>query len=222
MLRKNRHWLNSTDVFRILKTTGQKLDQVFKSIQKSNDPMELEKDFADFDRIRYYSFSGLEKLSIELRLILKSQRRKEYCDRVYIVAPPILQDLTRFSLPDSSEIGKAMNYAKNNRDSQKCQVEGVTREDDEQVELVAHHLYDQNNYRFVAAELDNIITISKKISNEFHQWNGGTQQSCTIDDFLNFLELFYPEKHKIIAILYNRRDSLRLKVLRYQRLLPKA
>lgn len=117
------------------------------------------------------------------------------------MAPPLLKDLAILPYPKETDVKKAMNYVKNNRDSQKCQVEGVTREDGEEVELVAHHLYDQNNYRFVADELDNIITISKKISNEFHQWNGGTRQSCTIDDFINFLELFYSEKHKTIAIL---------------------
>ncbi len=172
MSRRSRHWLSSIDVFKVLRTTSQKLDQAFKSIQKSNDPMELEQDFADFEQARYYSFSGLEKLSIELRLILKSNKRKEYCGRVRIVAPPLLKDLAILPYPKETDVKKAMNYVKNNRDSQKCQVEGVTREDGEEVELVAHHLYDQNNYRFVADELDNIITILSQKRSAMNFING--------------------------------------------------
>jgi hypothetical protein len=88
--------------------------------------------------------------------------------------------------------------------------------------LVKHHLFDQKNYRLIAADPDNIITISKAVSDEFHQWNGGYDKTCTIDDFIKYVEFFYSDKHRLILHLYNRKKVLDYKLKILQSRLPES
>ena len=70
--------------------------------------------------------------------------------------------------------------------------------------------------------MHNIITITKQISNDFHLWNGGFQKSCTIDDLIQYVEWRYPQKHKQILMLENRRRVLLVKLSQFQRALPEG
>jgi hypothetical protein len=218
---RQRHWLGFEDVFRIFKTTRNKLEQAFENIQRSDNPMQIQEDFEDIDNIYYFSFSGLEKLSIELTASLYSQERRDYCQRVPLVAPPIVEYLALAPSPNKKDIDRAMRYAEN-RDRGKCQVTGIDWNKYDNIEIVRHHLFDQNAYRPLASDPDNIITISKNISDEFHQWNGGNDKTCTIDDFISFIELFYTQKHEIILRLLNLRIVLQVKLSRLQRALPES
>lgn len=221
ILRRQRHWLSSEDVFRIFKTTSSRITEAFGSIQRSDNPMRIEEDFEYLVDICYFSFSGLEKLSIELAAKLYSKERREYCQRVPFVAPPVIEYLALTPSPSEEDIRKAMNYAKK-RDKEKCQITGVIRDKYNLIKLVRHHLFDQNTYGFLAAEPDNIITISEQVSDEFHQWNGGYNKTCTIDDFIEYIELFYSGKHEVVLMLHNLKRVLQIKLSQVQRSLPES
>ena len=220
--RNKRHWLSREDVVKIFMTTSSRLIRAFGDIQRSDFPMRINIDFEDYDGLRFFSLSGLEKLSIELSLKLRSEERRAYCKRVSEVAPPVLKFLAIAPSPEPKEIEQAMNYAKN-RDKKTCQVTGVVRDKyNQRIELVGHHLYDQKTYHFLSADPDNILTIDKKLHEDFHQWNGGTQETCTIDDFIDYVEWRYPEKHELILTLHNKQRVLRLKLAQFQRTLPES
>jgi hypothetical protein len=221
ILSKQRHWLSYKDTYKIFKTTKSRLDEAFKNIQTSDTPMSIDEEFQCIEDILYFSFSGLEKLSIELAARLYSKQRRDYCQRVPIVTPPVLEYLTLAPSPSTQDIDRAMRYAKA-RDKEKCQITGDVRDKYTEIKLVKHHLFDKNNYRPLAADPDNIITISEQISDEFHQWNGGYDKSCTIDDFIEYIELFYPDKYEVVLMLLNRRSVLEVKLSQFQRHLPQG
>ncbi|MDT9176135.1 MAG: hypothetical protein P5702_00555 [Limnospira sp. PMC 1291.21] len=203
-------------------TTSSRLIRAFGDIQRSDFPMRINIDFEDYDGLRFFSLSGLEKLSIELSLKLRSEERRDYCKRVREVAPPVLKFLAIAPSPEPKQIEQAMNFAKN-RDKKTCQVTGVVRDKyNQRIELVGHHLYDKKTYHFLSAVPDNILTIDKKLHEDFHQWNGGTQETCTIDDFIDYVEWRYPEKHELILTLHNKQIDLRLKLAKFQRTLPES
>jgi len=213
------HWLSQEDVIQIFKTSGNRLKQAFRSIQQSDTPMVAGQDFEDRDPTVYFSLSGLEKLSLELSLTLRSEERREYCQRVREVAPPALEFLALApSPPSQKEIELAMDLAKR-RDNQSCIIMGKP-ERYNNFNLIGHHLFNQKNYPFFSADTDNIITISHRIHEDFHRWNGGNDKSCTVDDFIDFIESHYPSKHQAILKLLRRRKILELKLSELQGTLP--
>ncbi|MFM6040704.1 MAG: hypothetical protein ACKPEO_08635 [Sphaerospermopsis kisseleviana] len=221
VVKRQRHWLNIEDVVNIFKSNKSRIREAFNSIQISDDTMIINADFENIDQV-YFSLSGLEKLSIELSLNLRSKERREYCMRVREVAPPVVEFLALTPTPSEENIDKAMRYVKT-RDGC-CQITNIARNKYEHklVELVGHHLYDRNNYKFLADDIDNIMTITEQIHDDFHQWNGGYQESCTIDDFIQYVEWRYPQKHKEILMLENRRRVLLVKLTQFQRALPEG
>jgi hypothetical protein len=221
VLKGQRHWLNFEDVIGIFRTTQTKLEQVFENIQRTDNPMKVGEDFEDIEQALFFSFSGLEKFSIELAASLHSKIRREYCKRVPLVAPPVLEYLALAPSPSEKDVEKAMRYAAG-RDKGKCQVTGVERDKYNQIKLVRHHLFDKNTYPPLADDPDNIILISEGISDEFHQWNGGNDKTCTIDDFIEFVELFYSQKHEIVLRLLRLRKILRCKLSLLPRALPES
>lgn len=216
--RNQRHWLNQADVVRIFMTTSSRLNQAFRDIQRSDSPMRMNIDFENYEGMRFFSLSGLEKISKELSLKLRSEERRAYCNRVSEVAPPVVKFLAIApSPPDPKQIDQAMNYAKN-RDKKTCQVTGASRDKyNPRIEVVGHHLYDKNLYHSLSDDPENILTIDKRLHEDFHQWNGGTQKTCTIDDFIDYVKWRYPEKHELILTLYNKQRGLMLKLPQIQR-----
>ena len=221
LLKNQRHWLSYQEVVKIFRTNVNRLASARDSIRKSDNPMIFDEDATKIEGVTHFSLSGLEKLSIELSLTLKSQERREYCERVREVAPPVLKSLALAPSPSESQIESAKRFVKN-QNNQCCQITGSARNkyDNPTLKLVAHHLYDQNNYRFFANDPDNIIAIREEISDDFHLWNGGFKKSCTIDDFIEYIEWKYPKKHDKILMLYNRREVLYQKLKMLQRTLP--
>ncbi|WP_242541420.1 hypothetical protein [Phormidium pseudopriestleyi] len=170
----------------------------------------------------FFSLSGLEKLSIELSLNLRSEQRRAYCRRVSEVAPPVLEFLAIAPSPTQEQISQAVNFVKS-KNKKTCQVTGASRDKyNKLIEVVGHHLYDKNAYHFLSADPDNILTIDKRLHEDFHQWNGGTQKTCTIDDFIDYVEWLYPDKHELILTLHNKRIVLMIKSPQLQRTLPES
>lgn len=113
VLRNKRHWLSREDVVHIFRTSSLRLDRAFKDIQRSDAPMKINVDFENYGEQRFFSLSGLEKLSMELSLKLCSKERRYYCSRVKEVAPPVVEQLSLFPSPTEDEIKKAVNFVKN-------------------------------------------------------------------------------------------------------------
>ena len=221
VLRRQRYWLSREDVRRIFFTSTLRFHKAFQDIQRSDSPMRVNQDYEDLENSTFFSLSGLEKLSIELSLSLRSRQRREYCARVGEVAPPVLEFLSLVPSPSQEEIDRAMNFAKN-RD-QSCQITGNVRsKSNRRIELVGHHLYDRNTYRFLSADPDNILTIDKLVHEDFHQWHGGYNQTCTVHDFIEYVEWRYPQKHEVILTLHNKQRILMIKLSQIQRSLPKG
>lgn len=212
------YWLSQEDVLNIFKINSQQLNVAFRNIQTSENPMKDRQDFEDRETVRYFSLSGLAKFSRELSLILRRAEEREYSQRVRKVAPPVLEFLALVPSPSQKAIEKAMRYAKD-RDGC-CQITGVEPSKYNNTKLVGHHLFDKNTYRFLSHDPDNIIAISEPIHDDFHRCNGGTDKSCTVDDFIKYVEWKYPQKHQAILMLYNRREILWLKLSQLQRALP--
>lgn len=221
LVKNQRHWLSYRDVVKIFRTNKDRLASARESIRRSDNPMIFGEDFDLIEKDVHFSLSGLEKLSIELSLSLRSPERREYCERVREVAPPVLEYLALAPSPSDSQIESAKRFVKN-QNKNCCQITGDKRDKYENptLKLVAHHLYDQNNYRFLASDPDNIIAIREEISDEFHLWNGGFSKTCTIDDFIKYIEWKYPDKHDKLLMLYNRREVLYQKLKVLQRTLP--
>lgn len=218
-LKNQRHWLSLQDVVKIFQTNVKRIDLAMDSIKRSANPIILDEDITKIEQVTYFSLPGLEKLSIELSLTLRSQERRLYCERVGEVARPVLKYLALAPSPSDSQIESAVRYVKN-KNRKCCQITGATRDKYHKLKMVGHHLYDKNNYKFLADEPDNIIVICENISDDFHLWNGGFGKSCTIDDFIEYIEWKYPEKHDKILMLYNRRVILEVKFRNLQRTLP--
>ncbi len=213
---KQRHWLNFDDVSKIFQTTKFRLQKAFEDIEE----MKLEEDFIEYQEQLYFSLSGLYKISLELSLSLRSQERREYCDRVREIAPPVVKFLAITPSPSGKEINSAISYLKNKYHY--CQITGKIPNRDNKIDLAGHHLYDKNVYNFLADDHDNIIIIDQEIHKDFHQWNGGNLQSCRIDDFIEYIELKYPSKHELLLMLHYRRSILLLKLSKFQRFLPEG
>lgn len=219
--RNERHWLSDKDIASIFDADNAQLFQAFRNIQRSDFPMRINEDFENYGTTRFFSLSGLEKLSIEFSLTEQSEERREYCERVREVAPPVLKFLSLLPSPSQEKIDQAMRSAKR-RDDNTCQITGLSRDkyENRSVEIVVHHLYDKNTYRFLADEPYNLLSIAKQESEDFHQWNGGNDKTCTINEFIEYVERHYPEKHDVLLMLLNRRSVLMLRLAQLQRALP--
>ena len=65
------------------------------------------------------------------------------------------------------------------------------------VNIVVHHIYSQNHYPHLAASLDNLISLTQEVHNEFHLWNGGFQKPCTADHLIKFVMELYPDNYEV-------------------------
>lgn len=82
---RNRYFLSKKDVIGILCTSPARLEQAFRDIQKSHDPLVIYEDFEDIEGIRYYSLSGFYKLSQRLGNDLKDKERRNWCAAIELV-----------------------------------------------------------------------------------------------------------------------------------------
>lgn len=199
-VKNNRHFLSRKDVISILCTSPARLDKAFGEIQRTHTPMKIYEDFEDIDGVRYYSFSGFYRLAQHLAQTLTVKDRRSWCQAIEIVGRKtfklILDDL------DSREkrIAAAMNAARK-RDHNTCQITGAKRTKGSRVNIVVHHIYSREHYPHLAASVDNLITLSEEIHQNFHTWNGGFKKPCTPDHLIQFVIQFYPDNYDVIMKL---------------------
>lgn len=196
-----RNYFSKKDVARIFATNTRSIDKAFEKIKISDTPLILREDFNDFNDIRYYSFSGIFKISYYFANTLTNKKRRDWCQRVSIVGReksfPLIADAENMT---EKRIRSAMDKAKR-RDKHQCQISGIKRDKYNNTDMDVHHIYDQNTCSHLADCGDNLITLCQKVHTHFHIWNGGYNVSCDASELISFVVIFYPENLEIIERL---------------------
>jgi hypothetical protein len=189
---------------RILETNGAKLNKTVNHLQQRTDkPLELGVDFyEDEKREFWFSESGIVMISKSMSETLTNKSRQEMCKMIAMEFPLAFKEIQE-NLDDDTkqkiEIEKAKKRAKT-RDKNTCQVTGQKPDKDVQFNLAVHHLYSLQKYPHLATLELNLVTIKEEIHQEFHGNLGGFHQPCTIEDFIEFLHVYYPEHHGNLAL----------------------
>jgi len=194
-LRNNRHFLSKKDVVNIICTSYARLNRAFEDIQKSDTPMTIYEDFDDIEGVRYYSLSGLDKLSKKLAAELKNRDRREWCSAIEVVGNKTLNQIISAEERREKEIQAAMRRAKQ-RDRDSCQITGKKYTRSKPINMTAHHIFSKKQYPHLATSIDNLITLTDDVHKEFHYWNGGVDKPCTVDDLIRFINELYPEQEE--------------------------
>ena len=133
---------------------------------------------------------------------LTNKSRQEMCKMIEIEFPLAFKEIQE-NLDDDTkqkiEIEKAKKRAKT-RDKNTCQVTGQKPDRNNKFNLAVHHLYSAQKYPHLATLDLNLVTIKEEIHQEFHGNLGGFHQPCTIEDFIEFLHVYYPEHQGNLAL----------------------
>ncbi|MFN6186689.1 MAG: hypothetical protein ACK460_11260 [Microcystis sp.] len=189
---------------RILETNGAKLNKTVNHLQQRTDkPLELGVDFyEDEKREFWFSESGIVMISKSMSETLTNKSRQEMCKMIEIEFPLAFKEIQE-NLDDDTkqkiEIEKAKKRAKT-RDKNTCQVTGQKPDRNNKFNLAVHHLYSAQKYPHLATLDLNLVTIKEEIHQEFHGNLGGFHQPCTIEDFIEFLHVYYPEHQGNLAL----------------------
>lgn len=189
---------------RILETNGTKLNKTVNHLQQRTDkPLELGVDFyEDEKREFWFSESGIVMISKSMSETLTNKSRQEMCKTIAMEFPLAFKEIQE-NLDDDTkqkiEIEKAKKRAKT-RDKNTCQVTGQKPDKDVKFNLAVHHLYSVQKYPHLATLDLNLVTIKEEIHQEFHGNLGGFNKPCTIEDFIEFLHVYYPEHHGNLAL----------------------
>jgi hypothetical protein len=200
--RSGRYFLSKKDTVAILGTSYHRLNKSFDDLKRSERPLEKFVDFDEIDGIRYYSLSGFYRLSQNLAQTLTSRDRREWCKAVDIAGQEAFNLITAAKANRERQISQAMNKARK-RDKETCQItlEKKTRHN-HNFDMASHHIFSSHHYPHLAAAIDNIITLKGDVHDEFHSWNGGSKNPCTVDDLIQFACERYPHKAEALTRLY--------------------
>lgn len=209
-VRNNRHFLSKRDVINILCTNSARLNKAFDDIKKSSDPLKIYEDFDDIDGVRYYSLSGFYKISNHLGENLTVKDRRSWCEAIEIVGKKTFKLIIDKQSAFDKAVQSAMKKAKN-RDKSTCQITGKKHDKfSPSVNISVHHIYSKEHYPHIATCLENLITLSQEVHNEFHSWNGGSKKPCTADDLIRFVNELYPECYEVIFQLNDAKNILKV------------
>ena len=200
-VKNNRRFLSKKDIVSIFCTSYSRINKAFEEIRISDTPMILYEDFDDIDGVRYYSFSGVNKLSRHLAQALTIKDRRSWCEAIEVVGKRTFKLIEDEENARQKRINMAMARAKK-RDKDRCQITGVKRDKQNKgININVHHIYDRHHYQYLADCEDNLITLSQEVHNDFHTWNGGCQKSCTADDLIKFVQQLHPDNFEVILRL---------------------
>jgi hypothetical protein len=206
-VRNNRHFLSKKDIVAIFCTSYARINKAFDEIKVSDNPLIIYEDFDDYEGDRYYSLSGMDKLSRHFAKLLTVKDRRAWCEAVEIVGKKTFKIIIDAEAARQKRIESAMKRAKT-RDKNHCQVTGAKNAIEKRVNLVAHHIYDKQKHPDLEDSLDNLITMSEEIHNSFHAWNGGYKETCNPDCLIQYVQTFYPDNYEIIDRLNKVKKKL--------------
>ena len=208
--RRDQFWISRADAVAVFGTRSDYLTKMADHTQKTTFPLIKGEDFDDFldEGGLYFSLAGIRKLSFAFSECLTKKNRKAECKDVGEVIAPQVKDIVDQIKRREEQIGRAIRQAKS-RDSKMCQVTQKKGDRVQPLTLAAHHLYSRNDYPLLAASIDNLVTISCEVHDQFHQhYMGGTHKPCTINDFIHFVESYYPANAEVVIWLHNQKMLL--------------
>lgn len=203
-------FVSRSDLIAIFKTKSVYLKKMAEHTQTTQYPLIEGEDFQDLvdEGGLYYSLAGIEKLSRSFKECQSKKNRQEWCGDVGEVAKPQVDAIVAEIQNREKRIQSAMDKAKK-RDGNTCQVTGQKKNHVNKLKLAAHHLYSQNGYPYLADVENNLLTLVPEVHEQFHQdYLGGTQKPCTIDDFIKFVQDYYPSNTRIIILLNAQKQVL--------------
>lgn len=200
--RNGRHFLSKKDTVAILSTSYARLNRSFETLRRSDRPLQIGVDFDDIEGVRYYSLNGFYQLSQNLSQTLTSKDRQEWCKAIDVAGKSTFQAIIDAQASRQRKVAKAKT-ASRKRDKETCQITLTkkTKHNKDQLHLASHHIFSCKHYPHLEATVDNLITLEENIHSEFHSWNGGSSNPCTVDDLITFVCERYPESSDIIARL---------------------
>ena len=74
--------------------------------------------------------------------------------------------------------------------------------------MAVHHIFSRKHYPHLSTSIDNLITLTEETHRKFHQWNGGSNKACTVDDLICFVNEQYPEKEDASVKLHQIKKML--------------
>lgn len=205
-IKNHKHFLSKKDIVNILGTSPARLNKAFDEIRRSDNPMKIHEDFDDFDNEtnkspRYYSLSGLYKLSRHLSKALTVKDRRGWCAAIEVVGKKTFKLLIDEQTAWQNKIDSAMKAAKR-KDGKTCQITYKKHDAlNPSVNITVHHIYSKKDYPHLAASLDNLITLTQEVHTQFHTWNGGFHKPCTADHLITFVMQLYPDNYEVILRL---------------------
>ena len=220
--RNGRYFLSKKDTVAILGTSYARLNKAFEDIKRSERPLEISVDFDEIDGARYYSLSGFYRISRNLAQNLTSKDRQEWCKAVDIAGKEALKAITAARENREKQISRAMKRAKR-RDGETCQITLAKKsKHNHHFQVASHHIFSSHHYPHLAAVEDNIITLRGEVHDEFHSWNGGNKNPCTVDDLIQFVCERYPDNPAALPRLYEIKNMFAHESLLVERRRPSA
>ena len=207
--RNNRFWISRSDAIAIFGTRSDYLTKMAEHTQKTKFPLIKGQDSENFiDDGLYFSLEGISKLSQAFHECQTKKNRKEECKEVGEVIKPQVEDIVEQIRKREKRIASAMERAKR-RDRSTCRLTGQRNNRVNQLKLSAHHLYSQNEYPLLADMEDNLITLACEVHEQFHiNHMGGYHKPCTIEDFIDFAQKYYPDQTDTLNWLLCQKERL--------------
>jgi hypothetical protein len=201
----NRYFLSSADVVAIFKTRSDYLTKMFEEAKRDDKTALIKnEDYLELpDKGFYYSLSGMVKLGQVFSANIIRRNRKDWCSDVSEVVNPCMADILKQIDARNKAIDKAVNQARTRADK-KCQVTDLKGTRVKPISMAGHHLYSRAEYPHLVDSVDNIICITVEVHNHFHQFMGGTQKPCTLDDFERYVKQYYPASNVFIWLQQQR------------------
>ncbi len=208
--RRDQLWISRADTVAIFGTRSDYLSKMAEHTQKTENPLIKGQDYDEFvpGEGIYYSLTGIFKLSQSFSERLTRKNRKEECKDVGHVMNSQVEDIVKQILDRQRKMTRALKQAKS-RDGCKCVVTGKKPNSVEPFNLVAHHLYSKSEYPHITDCLDNLITISEEVHKQFHEhYMGGNHKPCRLDDFIKFMQQYYPDNYRVVNWLEGQKCKL--------------
>lgn len=208
--RSGQFFVSRSDLVAIFKTRSDYLSKMAEHTQKTQYPLIKGEDFEDFvdEGGLHFSLAGVLKLSHSFKECQSKKNRQEWCWDVGEVISPQIADIVAEIQNREKRIQSAMDKAKK-RDSNTCQVTGQKKNRINKLKLAAHHLYSQNGYPYLADVENNLLTVIPEVHEQFHQdYMGGTRKPCTIDNFISFVQKYYPNNTRVVIWLNAQKQVL--------------
>ncbi len=189
-------FISQTEAIRILRTTSKQFEQVLHYVKKSK-PLKIDIHFRIESDQYFFSPTGIFFIAEAYATLTTDSNKKAWCNQVSFTSQALLPRLAAFTRDRLIPLAKAQALKRDKSTSQITGVKGTNNQEN----LVVHHLYNAKDYPTLADSLDNLITLTKDIHDEFHQWMGGTSVACTVDDLIKFVVQLYPEQiHALIKL----------------------